>query len=213
METNPTKRRQIHHQNGTSGWIPEEILLVCKITMPGHYTRQPHARRTMHSTRKKIILRWSRKQESKRQTHHRRSPNSISSPSWSKIKWLVVFSCLCWPGRCEPLVLFGLLTRSLCTLNSALGLLPCPVCWVLKLLETSDRLGVSFLPCSWVFETAGVLLLGVNFLGLLFPSCLTELLVCLFGAEEACRLSWSPGCDPVMGDKRAKQWFIYFLFL
>jgi hypothetical protein len=30
-----------------------------------------------------------------------------------------------------------------------------------------------------------MLLPGVNFLGLLFPSCLTELLVCLFSAEEA----------------------------
>ena len=25
-------------------------------------------------------------------------------------------------------------------------------------------------------------------------------------------LSWSPGCNPVMGDKRAKQWLFYLLF-
>jgi len=30
MEINPTKRWRIRHQNGTSGWSPEEILLVRK---------------------------------------------------------------------------------------------------------------------------------------------------------------------------------------
>jgi len=76
-------------------------------------------------------------------------------------------------------------------------------------LETAWNLGSawSILPSLLLsLEIAGGLLLGVNFLELLFPSCLTELLVCLFGAEEACHLSWSPGCDPVVGDKRAKQW-------
>ncbi len=77
------------------------------------------------------------------------------------------------------------------------------------------RLGSSSLSGLLSLETAGVLLPGVNFLGLLFPSCLTELLVCLFGAEEA-QLSVEqsklplfhaePGKDQFTGD----QWLERF---
>ena len=78
-------------------------------------------------------------------------------PRLNVVLWLVnydelVFGHLLRPGPVNHWFLFGLLVRSLCTLNSALGLLPCPVCWVLKLLETSDLPGVSFLPCAWVLK-------------------------------------------------------------
>jgi len=40
----------------------------------------------------------------------------------------------------------------------------------------------------------------------------TGSLIGMVNVGAYCHLSWSPGCNPVMGDKRAKQLCVYLLF-
>ena len=94
-------------------------------------------------------------------------------------------------------LVFGLSTRSLWTLNPAWSLLPCPVCWISKLLETLDLPGVSFLPCAWVLKLLASSCLEPASLNCFSPLvCRTSCLVSST-AEEASCLSWSLGCDPI----------------
>ncbi len=45
MEINPTKRRRIHHQNGTSGWSQEEILEARLMLVAESAWLSPHGMR------------------------------------------------------------------------------------------------------------------------------------------------------------------------
>ena len=44
-----------------------------------------------------------------------------------------------------------------------------------------------------------------------YPSLLLQVIIWFFHLFVVYLIS--PGCDPVMGDNRAKQWFVYLLFL
>ena len=111
---------------------------------------------------------------------------------------------LWWTCIRPPLMVWSLWTAcinsswrwSLWTLNSALGLLPCPVCWVLKLLESLDLPGVSFLPCVWVLKLLAAAAWSLP-PWIALPLLSAELLVYLPAQRKRVVYLISLGCDPI----------------
>jgi hypothetical protein len=122
------------------------------------------------------------------------------NPRLNVVLWLVnydelVFGHLSWSGRCEPLVLTPL---GEVAVNPEFRLGSSSLSGLLS-LETAWALGSawSILPSLRLsLETASCCCLESVSLNCSSPLvCRTSCLP--FGAEEACRLSWSLGCDPI----------------